>query len=55
MDEHLNVPHPRMEQRAFVIFPLAEIAPDLILPSGRTVAEVKRTMKGDDIVTILDG
>ena len=55
MDEHLIVPHPRMEQRAFIIFPLAEIAPDLILPSGRTAAEVKRSMKDDDIVMILDG
>ena len=55
MDDRLRIPHPRMEQRAFVIYPLAEIAPDLILPSGRTVDEVKRSMKDDDIVMILDG
>lgn len=30
----LAVPHPGMEQRAFVLYPLAEIAPDLKLPSG---------------------
>ncbi len=34
----LEVPHPRMEQRAFVLGPLAEVAPDLRLPSGRTAA-----------------
>lgn len=38
-DARLEVPHPRMEQRRFVLEPLAELAPDLVLPSGRTVAE----------------
>lgn len=51
----LEVPHPRMEKRAFVIHPLAEIAPDLILPSGRTAVQVKNTLGDDDIVMILDG
>lgn len=30
----LTVPHPRMNQRAFVLLPLAEVAPALVSPSA---------------------
>lgn len=40
-DERLILPHPRMEQREFVLAPLREIAPDFILLSGRAVSEVQ--------------
>lgn len=36
----LNVPHPEMINRRFVIAPLLEIAPDLILPSGESLASM---------------
>ncbi len=38
-DEVLELPHPRMEERRFVLEPLAELAPQLVLPSGRTVVQ----------------
>jgi 2-amino-4-hydroxy-6-hydroxymethyldihydropteridine diphosphokinase len=37
-DERLTLPHPGLLERAFVLLPLAEIAPDLVI-SGLSLAE----------------
>lgn len=41
----LTLPHPRLAERAFVLVPLARVAPDLpVPPAGATVAELLRRL-----------
>jgi 2-amino-4-hydroxy-6-hydroxymethyldihydropteridine diphosphokinase len=55
-DADLEIPHPRLFDRAFVLKPLAEIAPDRFL-RGRTVSEALIAVEEDArlIVRIDDG
>lgn len=48
----LEVPHPRMHQRAFVLLPLAEIEPDLILPCGTSVQYFLKTVDTSELIKV---
>ncbi|NHB94208.1 2-amino-4-hydroxy-6-hydroxymethyldihydropteridine diphosphokinase [Photorhabdus cinerea] len=37
--ERLTVPHYGLKQREFMLYPLAEIAPDLVFPDGEALSE----------------
>lgn len=45
---HLTIPHPGLAERAFVIIPLAEIAPQLRLPNGIRVTELAAQFAATD-------
>jgi 2-amino-4-hydroxy-6-hydroxymethyldihydropteridine diphosphokinase len=48
----LVLPHPRATERKFVLQPLSEIAPDLVLPGQRkTVAVLLAELRSDETVT----
>ncbi|MDN7127331.1 2-amino-4-hydroxy-6-hydroxymethyldihydropteridine diphosphokinase [Pseudidiomarina sp. 1APR75-33.1] len=50
--ERLQVPHPGLAERDFVVLPLAEIAPELRLPDGRPVSELRASMASHDLIKI---
>lgn len=51
----LILPHPRAYQRRFVLQPLSEIAPNLVLPGQRmTVSELLAALKTDEKLVRLD-
>ena len=53
--KELTLPHPRAHLRRFVLQPLAEIAPGLILPGQtRTVARLLRESPADETLRKLD-
>jgi len=43
-DPHLIVPHPRMHERAFVLVPLAELAPHLMIPGRGSVENLLKKL-----------
>ncbi|NJP10170.1 MAG: 2-amino-4-hydroxy-6-hydroxymethyldihydropteridine diphosphokinase [Leptolyngbyaceae cyanobacterium RU_5_1] len=51
----LQIPHPRMVERAFVLIPLSDIAPDWIEPvSGNAIAELVQTVDCSGVKKIVN-
>ena len=51
----LCIPHPRLAERNFVLYPLADLAPDLMLPDGSAVVELLANVYSAGIVPLSPG
>lgn len=50
--ESLTVPHPYLHERAFVVYPLMDVAPDLVLPNGTGLQHYYDRLSGEDLIII---
>jgi len=47
--KRLTVPHYGLNEREFVVYPLQEIAPELILPSGVSIKQIANNLPLNDL------
>lgn len=51
-NERLTVPHPYLSQRSFVLYPLADITPELRLPDGSHLGELLQQCTLDGLLKL---
>ena len=51
-EERLKVPHPYLTQRSFVLYPLADITPNLHLPDGTPLADLLNRCPADGLLRL---
>lgn len=51
--EKLRIPHPRLHERAFVLVPLYEIAPNLVMPTnGKLIEDLVHNLSDKDLRSV---
>ncbi len=54
-EPHLRIPHPAMHERSFVLYPLAEIAADLVIPGKGPLARYLAECSSNNLVKLHSG
>ncbi len=52
ISRQLAVPHPRIAERNFVVFPLCELAPSLLLPDGRRLQSLRAQLSHEGLIRL---
>ena len=54
-DDSLTIPHPGLHQRSFVLYPLYEIAPDIVVPGHGRLSDLLVSVADDGLEKLSSG